>query len=260
MSIKIFTLLRLLFGGIFIFLTLCHPVYGETASDNTWQFRLAPYAWLAGMDGTVATLPGLPPADIDMDFWDDIVKNVDGAIFLVGEARKGSFGVFMDIAYVDIEQDGNTPGPYFSSVSVTTESWILSATGLYRFVDQPASSADLIAGIRYWSVDSTLKLRPGLLPGREVSNKEDWVDPLVGVKGFSSLGDSKFFINGGLAIGGFGVGSDFMWDVSANLGYQWGEMFSTTIGYRYLDVDYEDDGFIYDVAQHGPVLGLSWRF
>jgi hypothetical protein len=27
-----------------------------------------------------------------------------------------------------------------------------------------------------------------------------------------------------------------------------------------LDVDYEDDGFLYDVAQQGITLGLSWRF
>lgn len=51
-----------------------------------------------------------------------------------------------------------------------------------------------------------------------------------------------------------------MWDVSINFGYQWGDTFSTTIGYRYLDVDYEDDGFLYDVAQQGPLIGLSWVF
>jgi len=61
-------------------------------------------------------------------------------------------------------------------------------------------------------------------------------------------------------LAGFGAGSDFMWDLNANLGYRWGEMFSTTIGYRYLDVDYENDGFLYDVAQQGPTLGMSWRF
>ena len=32
------------------------------------------------------------------------------------------------------------------------------------------------------------------------------------------------------------------------------------MGYSYLDVDYENDGFLYDVAQHVNTLGLSWRF
>ena len=32
----------------------------------------------------------------------------------------------------------------------------------------------------------------------------------------------------------------------------------TRLGYRYLDVDYEDDA-TYDVAQAGPTLGLAIR-
>jgi opacity protein-like surface antigen len=51
-----------------------------------------------------------------------------------------------------------------------------------------------------------------------------------------------------------------MWDANLNLGYRWTETFSTTFGYRYLDVDYEDGTFLYDVSQDGLTLGLSWRF
>ena len=75
-------------------------------------------------------------------------------------------------------------------------------------------------------------------------NKEDWFDPIVGLKGLTPFGDSKFFVSGFLVLGGFGVGSDFMWDANVNLGYQWTETFSTTFGYRYLDVDYENGDFL----------------
>ena len=86
------------------------------------------------------------------------------------------------------------------------------------------------------------------------------MDPIIGLKGKTALGESQFFLNGFLVIGGFGVGSDFMWDANLNLGYNWTETIATTIGYRYLDVDYEDNGYIYDVYQDGIVLGLAWRF
>ena len=232
----------------------------ESNSEEEWHFTVAPYAWLAGQKGSVATLPPLPSVDIDIDFWDDILGNINGALFLVGEARKGKYGALFDMAYVDIELESSTPGPIFSSVTSRTKAWIVSVAGSYRLVEKPDVFADLLVGIRYWSVDSTLGLKSAILRDREVSNREDWVDPIVGLKGQSFIGASQFFVNGGLMIGGFGAGSGFMWDANFNLGYRWTETFSTTLGYRYLDVDYEKDDFLYDVSQDGPVIGLSWVF
>ncbi len=246
--------------GILCLFMLCFSAHAESKSDEKWKFQLAPYAWLAGQKGSMATLPGLPSANIDVDFFDDVLGNINGGLFLVGEARKGRFGVFMDLAYTDIEDENATPGPFFSSLKSRTKSWIVSAAGLYRLVQQDRVFLDAIAGFRYWSVDSKLNLGAGILPAKEKSNKENWIDPLIGFKGLLPLWSSKFFLSGGLVIGGFGVGSDFMWDATLNLGYQWTKGLSTTIGYRYLDVDYENDGFLYDVAQQGPILGLSWRF
>ena len=93
-----------------------------------------------------------------------------------------------------------------------------------------------------------------------MTNKEDWFDPMVGLKGQLYLGASKFFISGAVAFGGFGMGSDLFWDAWANLGYKFTRTFSMTLGYRYLDVDYEKDDFLYDVTYQGLVLVLGWRF
>jgi hypothetical protein len=250
--------------GLLFFQILSFSASAEPTGGDSWEFQLAPYAWLAGQNGTVATLPGLPPADIDVDFYDDIWGNINLADMLVGEARKGRYGLFMDIVYTDIEMEDPTPlGIFYSAVNSQTKSWMVSVAGLFRLAERQNQFLDVIAGVRYWSVDSELTLKgpqfPFLSP-RSISNKEDWFDPLIGLKGLSVLGNSKFFISGGLGIGGFGAGSDFFWDASINLGYQWTRGFSTTVGYRYLDVDYEKDDFLYDVAQDGPMLGLSWRF
>jgi hypothetical protein len=234
--------------------------HAEEKAPAKWQFQLAPYAWLAGQKGKVATLPGLPESDIEVDFWDDILGDIKGALMLVGEARKGHWGLLTDVAYTDIEAEDSTPGPFFSSVKSRTKSWMVSAMGLYRLAQGQRAFLDVIGGVRYWSVDSEMSLGAGVLPAAKRSNKEDWFDPLVGFKGLTPLWESKFFISGALAIGGFGLGSDFVWDANLNLGYQWTQGFSTTLGYRYLDVDYEKGDFLYDVAQQGPVLALSWRF
>jgi hypothetical protein len=54
---------------------------------------------------------------------------------------------------------------------------------------------------------------------------------------------SKIFISGALVFGGLGVGSDFMWDGNDQPGLSMDGDVSTTVGYRYLDVDYDEDDF-----------------
>ena len=61
-------------------------------------------------------------------------------------------------------------------------------------------------------------------------------------------------------IGGFGVSSEFTWDVMGGLGYQATDSFSLVAGYRAMGVDYRNDGFVFDVTQDGPILGAVFRF
>jgi hypothetical protein len=94
----------LVFGALST-MVWCFSAYAESNGSEKWHFQLAPYAWLAGQEGKVATIPPLPPADIDVDFYDEILGNINGALMLVGEARKGRFGLVMDIVYNDIETE-----------------------------------------------------------------------------------------------------------------------------------------------------------
>jgi hypothetical protein len=68
--------------------------------------------------------------------------------------------------------------------------------------------------------------------------------------------------------GGFGVGSEFSWSALAAYSFvvaaQDGVTYSGILGYRVLDVDYEQGSgrtkYEYDVLQHGPVSGLTIGF
>lgn len=59
-----------------------------------------------------------------------------------------------------------------------------------------------------------------------------------GVSGNVDLG-TKLYLTGWALIGGFGAGSDSMWDVMGALGYKFSNRFSAIAGYRVLGVDYE---------------------
>ena len=53
---------------------------------------------------------------------------------------------------------------------------------------------------------------------------------------------------------------EITWDVLGGVGYQWNDFLSVVAGYRALGVDYDNDGFVYDIVQHGPIVGVVMRF
>ena len=74
-----------------------------------------------------------------------------------------------------------------------------------------------------------------------------------------NLSEQLYLTSWGM-IGGFGVSSDFTWDVMAALGYDVHDKISMIGGYRALGVDYSNGSFLFDVVQHGPILGAVFRF
>lgn len=91
------------------------------------------------------------------------------------------------------------------------------------------------------------------------SAEEDWVDPIVGLRGQWNLND-KWFLAGRGDIGGFGVGSDFAWSLQATVGYNFTPNVSAELGYRYLHTDYTNNSFTYDVALTGIYTSLNFKF
>jgi hypothetical protein len=178
----------------------------------------------------------------------------------VAEARYERFGIFTDLVYVRLSASGDTPlGFLASSVDFTTQSLMWSAAAEYRLLDQPDASIDAFAGFRLFSLKNEFDFNPpGLLGGTELSQTETWADPILGLKGRVSL-TPEFYLTGWGLIGG-GASAEITWDLMGGAGYQFTESFSTVVGYRAAGVDYEDDGFVYDTVQHGPILGAVFRF
>ena len=94
----------------------------------------------------------------------------------------------------------------------------------------------------------------------------EWVDPFVGGRIRHEFGNDKE-INLEADVGGFGVGSDFSWQVVATYGFDvncFGTPLHSVIGYRALAVDYSENGPFgknaLDFVQHGPVMGVSFRW
>ena len=100
---------------------------------------------------------------------------------------------------------------------------------------------------------------PGPFSTREASGSKTWVDPQIGVAGDVALGNG-FGLHGEADVGGFGVGADIDWQVQGTLQYRYSNRVTLEAGYRYLAVDYDNDGFVFDVAMQGPIIGAKFRF
>ncbi len=229
-------------------------VFAQNSED--WRFTLAPYLWMAGQKGTVATLPGTPPADIDLSF-SDILKELDMALMGAGEARKGRFGLFGEIFFTRVSPGAKTPGPGFSGVSYDQDLWSLSGGGLFALSQDESHNLDAVVGVRRWDLDNSLKFKAGVLPGFKASKKETWNDVFIGLKGRKEIND-RWFVNGWgyVAVGG---DSDSYWDLFGGVGYKF-KSFSLDVGYRHQEVDFNKDGFIYDIKISGPIVGFVFDF
>lgn len=225
---------------------------------SDWKFTAAAYLWGSGLDGTVGVF-GLPPANIDLPFR-DIIQDLNFAFMGMAEARNGRFMLGVDGTYTNVSSSVKTPlGILADKIDITNKSTMLTGVAGYALYDTDMARLDVIAGGRLWSVNNEFDVKGGVFGGASKSDGATWVDPLVGAKLRVNLAP-KVYATGWAMIGGFGVGSDLMWDLMGGAGYQFNDTFSMFAGYRAVSVDYSNDGFVYDVVEQGPVLAGVFQF
>ena len=134
----------------------------------------------------------------------------------------------------------------------------------YRLIDE-RTKLDLVGAMRYNRLDIDLDLvstTSGILfPGgtRSLSGKEDWWDPVIGMRLITPF-SQKWSFFGYADLGGFGVGSDFTFQVIAGIKWQFSKIVSAKLAYRHLYQDFEKDNFVCDMTAAGPLIGVGFHF
>ena len=176
----------------------------------------------------------------------------------MAEARNGRVSIVSDVMYTKLSVGGQTPyGISAKSADVTSETFTGFLAGAYSVVSSDAGYLDVVAGARLWSAKTELSFDGGFLDGLSATDSATWVDGLAGIRGRFNLTDRIYLTGWGLVGAG---GADIDWDAAGAIGYQFNDQFSATAGYRALGVDYDKDGFVFDVVQQGPILGMTMRF
>ena len=232
-------------------------------ASQGWTFEVSPYLWVTGVSGTVG-VPGLPPTDIDLTF-NQIIDHIDWphALFFAAEARSpdGRWGIFNDLNYVKLE--GEATGPRGHITANLSETLLIDTVeGGYRFLDDPAVKLDGMAGARIVYADTQLDLvgNGPLALSRSGEASDTWVDPVIAVRGTVRLGSSGFSLHAYGDVGGFGMNGDLTWQLIGDVDYDFNNWISAYAGIRYLNIQHDNNGFIFDVVEEGPILGATLHF
>lgn len=219
------------------------------AADDDWAFRFTPYVWSPDMS-TDLDIGASPPTSSDVGFFD-----VLDAFFLSSfEARKGDWGLTGEFNYLALSQHA-TPRLSIFAADIALDGYMIALAGTYRVYRDEDSTVDLLAGARYWDLEPSIDFDNF---GKFSTNKS-WVDPIVGVR-VSHNFTPEFFMEAQGNIGGFSVGSQFQWEALARAGYRFNDTVTGAVGYRHLDLDFDDDGLLLNMTLTGPFVAVDFNF
>ena len=215
-----------------------HPVYAAS-SGGDWENSFTLYGWFPSMDGELKyDLGGDDSASVDgSDILDALNMTFMGAF----ETRKGRWSLLADLIYLDLGSKDSSSvslpvgGSIDTEVDLALEGWQFGLYGGYNLYDTPKASLDILAGLRYRSIDTDAELDIDTpldlnLPSAKLSASTELWDGVVGVRGRANLNDNwsvPYYAD-------FGAGdSDLTWQAMAGVGYAagWGDV---VLVYRHL--------------------------
>jgi hypothetical protein len=224
---------------------------GASAQPAGLTHTIEAYFMGAGMSGTAGVGP--VTGEIEMPA-SDVLSNLQFGVLADYRGEAPKWAVTADVVYMGLGATGTGDGGR-ATAEVDMDEWLVEATGSYRF----SPVFEVVGGARYTSLKTAIELR-GPTGATSTSAKADWVDPIVGARLALPLSKAFDFAVRGM-VGGFGVGCDSTWDVDARVKWHASKTVVLSVGYRYLDQDYEKDGgFKWDVVSQGPLAGASLTF
>ncbi len=230
------------------------------ALAQDWKFTVTPYFWMAGLNGDIAPFPKFPVAHTDQSFG-DILDDFQTGGALAFNAQHGKWSVLGDVSYIDTDsgRQAVSASPDYTVAGLESKAtWLTGAIG-YRVAETPAYALDLFGGVRMNWQDNAVRLVKTDNTQLNGDHDENWTDPIIGARIIAPLAP-KWDFTGMADAGGFGVGSRLTYQLYAAATYRLSDRWSLTAGYRYMSVDYRNDGFISDIVEQGPILGTQFRF
>jgi len=249
-----------------LLIILCSSIVQGSAQQNDstkkWNFLTDVYLMFPNMDGETG-IGNLITVPVDANPG-DIFSKLKMAGMVYFEAQTKKWAITNDFVYMSLNQE-ITPGKLIVSGDVTAKEFIWETAGLYRIVP----FWEVGVGGRLNNIAAEIDARRNAIgvgnPTETVAgnSSKTWFDPILITRVATDFNNKWLFQFRG-DVGGFGIGSDFTWQLQAYAGYRFTKVFQLTAGYRILGIDYDKgtdkERFIYNVDTFGPVVRMGFNF
>jgi hypothetical protein len=252
------------------------PGVSAAQASSDWKYEASVYMFLSDIGGRVTFPPTGASKDVTVGV-DEILDSMKMGFMGTFEARRGQWGVFTDVAYMDV---GNVqensralsigrheiPADINVKLSFDLKLWAVTLVGTYAIVADRDLKLDAIAGTRMLDVrprvdySLTGNVGPIALPdrtGRRQVKEQNW-DILVGLKGQAAFGsDGAWFLPYYVDVG---TGeSKLTYQLSAGVGYTfgWGDLVAS---WRYLDYRFKSGKPVEELSFNGPQIAAVFRW
>ncbi len=214
-------------------------------ADAPWRFSIRPYFFLSGLSGSVTASVVTVPIN---STFGDLLGNLRPSGFAAFTVEKGLWGLYADLQYISLAGEGSRA----LQAELTLKNVIAELDVTFR--PPTARTLKFFAGARLYAIDEGLTI--GSQPRVEASTVV--VDPILGASGDWSLSDAwRFEVRGD--VGGFGVGSEFTYQMMALFHVSLSDLLAIPFGYRVLGYKLDTGGVSLNVLMSGLVVGLDFR-
>jgi hypothetical protein len=239
-----------------VFSSLPLATYAQQIPAPDWQFEAGPNIWATGVSGYLRPSAGAPVAHFNDSAAD---MRLNAAIIQL-EAGQGRWGGLATLYSIEQSRDSEplqhgVPGKTSPDGTMN----VVDLLGVYRLSDDPDTHFDLLAGIRYSSLDMDVTQPASLAQVSCIKcmHNEHWTDGIAGFRAEHRLAPN-WWLNTQADYGA--GGSKTTWQGLIGMTWQFDEGTSAKLGYRVLSTDYEVPRLYYKLKTSGIYAGIVMRF
>lgn len=232
------------------------------ADGGEWEQTVVFYGMGAAIDGDAQIGDLSVPVDVSIsELFDALEFGAMGAY----RADNGTWSFTVDATFMGLGGTSESDRGLVKG-DLDLDQTTLMGTAGRRWTE----NLEALFSLAYFDLSTDLRVTTtapvsGAVTVRSASVDASWVDPMFGLHyGRPFADDWRFNLRGD--VGGFGIGSDFSYQLFANVHWQSSGGFGAVLGYRLIGFDYEDGskgspGYQrFDLTEQGPLMGITYTF